>query len=208
MPKLIDLTGKRIADWMIIQRSHKDQSGNIYYDCLCMHCGNMYPIPASNLRSGRSSKCKNCEKEIRKMNSFSYDPLYRRFRSIISRCMDENHIAFDRYGERGIKLCKLWLKNPKKFIEWCRKNGYSKELHLDRIKNDGNYTPQNCRFVTPKENIRNSTVAKLTPEIVKTIKAMLKLKYRQNYIAKIFGVDYTTICSINIGRTWVDIPSL
>lgn len=74
--------------------------------------------------------------------------------AMLNRCTKPSFIYYNNYGGRGIKVCEDW-ENPKKFYEWALENGYKKGLQLDRINNDGNYCPDNCRFVTRLENAKN-----------------------------------------------------
>lgn len=71
------------------------------------------------------------------------------------RCFTKKSKAYKNYGGRGITVCTEWLNNFSLFKKWCEENGYKKGLQLDRIDNDKNYSPDNCRFVTPSENLRN-----------------------------------------------------
>lgn len=76
---------------------------------------------------------------------------------MMNRCYGE-HIPESisrRYRDRGITVCEQWRANPGLFIEWAVNAGYQDGLQLDRINNDGNYEPGNCRFVTPQENTAN-----------------------------------------------------
>lgn len=66
---------------------------------------------------------------------------------MIARCYNPNNHAYLRYGGRGIKVCDEWLKDKEAFIEWAKSNGYSHNLSIDRINNDGDYEPSNCRWV-------------------------------------------------------------
>jgi len=72
-----------------------------------------------------------------------------------TRCYNLKDKHYKDYGGRGIKVCEEWLNDSRKFIKWSLENGYKKELQIDRIDNNGNYSPDNCRWVTPKENSRN-----------------------------------------------------
>lgn len=71
------------------------------------------------------------------------------------RCYDINHESYPNYGGRGIIVCPEWKNNPTAFIEWGIKNGFAKELEIDREDNDGNYEPDNCRFITRPQNCLN-----------------------------------------------------
>ena len=71
------------------------------------------------------------------------------------RCYNPNSDKFPIYGGRGITISEQWMKSPKSFIEWSFENGYKEGLQIDRENNNGNYEPNNCRFVTPKINSNN-----------------------------------------------------
>ena len=70
------------------------------------------------------------------------------------RCNYSKHVRYNRYGGRGIKVCDEW-NDYEKFYRWSIENGYEKGKQLDRIDNDANYGPNNCRWVTPFENSNN-----------------------------------------------------
>jgi hypothetical protein len=71
------------------------------------------------------------------------------------RCDNPNRIAYKDYGGRGIKVCEEWDNDYMLFKEWALNNGYSEKLLLDRINNDGNYEPSNCKFVNRFESELN-----------------------------------------------------
>lgn len=81
--------------------------------------------------------------------------LYRLWSSMSERTTNPNHHAFHRYGGRGITICDEWRYNVLIFIEWALSHGYKEGLQIDRIDNDKGYSPNNCRFVTPKVNSNN-----------------------------------------------------
>ena len=78
-----------------------------------------------------------------------------------SRCSNPTTINFHRYGGRGIKVCDEWEKSYESFRDWALSSGYSDNLSLDRVDNDGDYEPDNCRWATRKEQGENTYTAQL-----------------------------------------------
>ena len=83
--------------------------------------------------------------------------LYRRWTNMKVRCNNVKHTHYKSYGGRGICVCTEWMDSYQSFAEWAINNGYSKELTLDRINNDGNYEPSNCRWVTITRQANNKS---------------------------------------------------
>lgn len=75
--------------------------------------------------------------------------------SMVYRCHYPSHFGYKDYGGRGIVVCDEWRHDAAAFITWALENNTVKGLHLDRIDNDGDYSPENCHFVSPKVNGRN-----------------------------------------------------
>lgn len=84
----------------------------------------------------------------REQHRQTYTRLYHIWCNIKARCNNPNSYAFHRYGGRGIIVCQEWNNSFSKFKEWADRKGYSDTLEIDRIKNDGNYEPNNCRFTS------------------------------------------------------------
>lgn len=87
----------------------------------------------------------------------SYHRVYRIYWHMKTRCCNLNNKDYKNYGERGIEICDEWLNDFMTFYEWAMNNGYSDELTIDRINNDGNYEPTNCRWATVKEQNKNKS---------------------------------------------------
>ena len=90
-----------------------------------------------------------------------YPDLYGVWESMKSRCENPNREKFKDYGGRGIEICDEW-HDSWSFVKWALTNGYQKGLQIDRIDNNKGYSPDNCRWVTPKQNSRNRRNTKLT----------------------------------------------
>ena len=87
--------------------------------------------------------------------------LYAIWNSMKQRCNNSNNKKYPRYGGRGIKVCKEWLYSFDSFKEWSVKNGYREGLAIDRINNDGNYEPSNCRWTDYKMQNNNTSAIEL-----------------------------------------------
>ena len=133
-----------------------------YVCCLC-ECGIERDVKISSLINGSSKSCgclhrENLIKRITK-HGFVHEPLYKSWKRMIKRCYDENNASYCDYGKRGIQVCEEWRNDYLSYKNWSLENGYKEDLSLDRINNDGNYEPINCRWadlITQANNKRNN----------------------------------------------------
>jgi hypothetical protein len=103
-------------------------------------------------------------------------------------CHNPNNPRYDDWGGRGIRVCQEWLDSYQAFKEWALSHGWSPELQINRINNDGNYEPGNCNFVTPSENSRNRRSNVLITDQNGVTKTMIEWSEE-------LGISYWTIKS-------------
>jgi len=120
------------------------------------------------------------------------------------RCWDKNAISYPRYGGRGITVCKSW-RNFDNFAKWALENGFDENLDLDRIDNSKGYYPENCRFITHTENMRNTRVNITNMEEVRKIRRDHKSgKYKVSELVDKYGICKSSIENIIYYRNWIE----
>ena len=158
MPKIYRLEGQRFGRWTVIEQAGVDGRGEKMYRCRC-DCGTISVVRSSNLRTGRSSSCgcfaNELTSERSKTHGMTNTRLFRIWSGIKHRCYIESDYHYKWYGMRGITMCDEWKGDFMAFYNWSMANGYCDNLSIDRIDNDGNYCPENCRWVSQSEQTRN-----------------------------------------------------
>ena len=162
--KLIDLTGKRFGRLIVKERSGTSKSGVPLWRCVC-DCGKETLVRGQSLRDGITKSCGCLHEEMMKnfsdigkrniKHGKSFSRLYDIWACMKTRCYNRKHRYFSRYGGRGISVCDSWRSSFEAFYKWSISNGYDDGLTLDRINNDGDYEPSNCRWATKEEQAKN-----------------------------------------------------
>lgn len=171
--RLVDLTGKRFGLLIVLQRLENDKHHKPQWLCQC-DCGNQTVVRSKCLVAGDTKSCgclvhksyirsqKNNEKKKRIdkpliLRHTHKNRLYNIWSGMHYRCENPNASSFVHYGGRNIKVCREWSGENgfEAFAHWAIDHGYADTLEIDRIDNDGDYRPSNCRWVDHQNNSFN-----------------------------------------------------
>lgn len=148
--------GDTYSDLTLIRIIGKGLNGVEIWECKCK-CGNITTGVGINIAKGRKKSCGCHNKDSHYTHRMCKTRIYCIHRNMINRCRLACSVGFENYGGRNIKVCKEWDKKEgfDNFYKWAMENGYRDDLTLDRIDVNGDYTPDNCRWVTMKEQQNN-----------------------------------------------------
>lgn len=216
--------GERFG-YLVVTDINRRKVGKHYYSYFVVRCdcGSTKEMMTVSLKrygrkGARSCGCKSKElrAESRGVDGRSKTNLYRTYQNMKARCSNKNLPNYHRYGGRGIKVCDEWMNNFDTFKEWAHSNGYNEDLSIERINNDGNYEPNNCKWIPMPDQQKNKTHdyehnvpsgeksphSKLKEQDVREIKYLINKGFTHKEISLMYKIGKSTVSRIKNKITW------
>jgi hypothetical protein len=209
---LKDLTGQKFGR-LTVQNFHKrDKGGRAQWLCKC-ECGVFRTIEMYNLTTGHTRSCGCLSRErssergkLRIKHGHTAGKkrsrTYSSFMNMITRCHNQRDPSYKNYGAKGITLCKRWRHSFLNFLKDMGERPLGKTIH--RINGKRGYSKRNCRWATPAEQQQNTSLTKLSPLKVRTIRRDAAF-FTHKELAQEFGVSRSVISSVIAGKAWANV---
>lgn len=198
MPKKSNLVGQRFGRLTVLSAAGRIGTSAMRWNCQC-DCGNKTVVYGHFLKSGHTRSCGCLANESIAKRSTTHGQyesrLYNIWHGMKARCYRKSATEYRRYGSRGIGICDEWREDFQSFYNWAMSNGYADNLSIDRIDNNGNYCPENCRWVdiiTQNNNKSSNRIVTANGE-----------SHTVSEWSKILCINDSTLCA-RLDRGWSD----
>lgn len=165
-------------------------------------CGNERTQQYHKIKRGLVASCGCAINPGNKTHGLSGSRLFTIWRNIKQRCYCVNNKSYKYYGLRGIKVCDEWLNGFMAFYNWSVANGYDSELEIERIDNNGNYEPSNCKWTTYIEQGRHKRNVKLSMENAIEIRALFHAGTTRKDLAQLYNISKGNIAELLRNGIW------
>lgn len=195
MARALDLSGQKFGMLAAVRKTEQRRHKAVVWEAKC-DCGRTVLMTSSHLRVYKSCGCVHTTHghSIGRKGS----PTYMSWAGMVARCSHETRPDWHRYGGRGIAVCDRWMK----FENFLSDMGERPPgMSIERIDNDGNYEPGNCRWATRREQARNREDC-LSWVAVDLIRYLKRRGESSKAIAHQFGIGKTSVNNIVARRTW------
>lgn len=177
------LAGQRFGKLLVLESCGRGKDRHYMSKVKC-ECGVEYLVTDSELIHGRRKTCAKCSK-VKETHGMTNTRIFHIWQSMKQRCSNDKHRKYVYYGARGIRVCSEWNESFESFYNWAINNGYKEHLTIDRIDVNGNYEPDNCRWVNTQvqaNNKRNNRVVNYNGE-----------NYTIAELSALFGINYSCL---------------
>jgi hypothetical protein len=141
----------------VLKYTHKNKHGKKIYSCKCLLCGNEFSSMGTLIKNGRIKSCGCIRKtnagNLNKSHGMTHTRIYKIWKGMRNRCNNPNYHSYHRYGGRGIRVCDRWEEFENFYKDMSKE--YFDTAEIDRVNNNKDYSPDNCRWVSHKENSNN-----------------------------------------------------
>lgn len=196
-----DLKGQVFYNMKAIRRVGTDKHRHPIYLFECLLCGRKVEKVANEVKRGKCKSCGCNQNLATTTHGMTGTKMYHRWQGMIARCYRKTNSHYKSYGGRGIKVCERWRHSFENFLEDMGEPPF-KDAQIDRIDNDKDYEPSNCRWATPLQNAHNKQKTKF--KNITKYHNKYKVVIARNYKTYYLGLFESLEQAINARDEWIN----